>query len=77
MSSAGRVEAQVVESSRDMATKQDGGAPAPSAVPGFAVLGCLASGVCGLVFAFMHDEVLGIFAAVLAFAAVVFVCFRR
>jgi len=47
------------------------------AVPGYAILGCFACGISGLVHAFMHESVLGIFAATLAFGAVLFVCFRR
>ena len=48
-----------------------------SAIPGFAVLGCLLTGIGGLVFAFLHKDVLGLFAAALGSGVVVLVCFRR
>ena len=48
-----------------------------SAIPGFAVLGCMLTGMAGLVFAFLHKDVLGLFAAALGFGVVVSVCFRK
>jgi len=49
----------------------------PSAAPGFAILGCFITGVSALVYTFMHEDVLGLFAALIAFGIVVVVCFKR
>ncbi len=43
----------------------------PSAAPGFAAFGCIVTGIASLIFAFKHLEVLGLFAALLAFGIVV------
>ena len=41
------------------------------------MLGCMLTGMAGLVFAFLHKDVLGLFAAALGFGVVVSVCFRK
>jgi hypothetical protein len=47
-----------------------------SPVPGFALMGCFASGIAGIFFAFKYTDVLGLFAAALSFGVILFVCFR-
>ena len=49
----------------------------PSAAPGFAILGCFITGISALVYSFVNEEVLGLFAALLAFGIVVVVCFKK
>lgn len=60
-----------------MALSQDTGNHDGAGVLGFAILGCFVTGFAGLVYAFMHEDVLGIFAAVAAFAIVSLLHFKR
>ena len=48
-----------------------------SAIPGFAVLGCMITGLLGLKHAFNTGDGLGIIGAALAFGVVVHTCFKR
>ena len=50
-----------------MARSQDNGNLDGAGVLGFALLCCFVTGFAGLAFAFMYEDVLGIFAAVAAF----------
>ena len=58
-------------------TNNDASQPAPSAVPGLAVIGCFATGVAGIWFAFRHEQAMGLLAAAVAFGVVLHACFRR
>ncbi len=58
-------------------TKNDDAQPATSPVPGFAVIGCFATGVAGIWFAFRHEQAMGLLAAAVAFGVVLHACLRR
>ncbi len=60
-----------------MALPQDTGNNNGAGVLGFAVLGCFVTGFAGLVYAFKHEDALGLFAAVAAFAIVALLHFKR
>lgn len=42
-----------------------------------AILGCFATGVAGLIYAFQRDDVWGLFAAVLGFGVVLCACCKK
>ena len=58
-------------------TKNNDSQSAPSAVPGFAVICCFATGIAGVWFAFLHEQAMGLLAAAVAFGVVLHACFRR
>jgi len=51
--------------------------PKQSAVPGCAISGCLIAGGAAILYAFRFEDIKGIYASVVIFGFVAYICFRK